>query len=158
MKYRFNSLSESDTIRLGREIGKNLRGGEILALCGELGSGKTYFTNGIAMGLGIDRDEVVSPTFTIVNEYIGRLKMYHSDFYRIDNCLEMETTGLADYFGDEDSVIVIEWAGKVESLLPEERLKIFISSTGENSREFEFVDSCSCYGYIIEVLKEWEGY
>jgi len=156
MKYKFNSLSESDTISLGTEIGRNLKGGEILALCGELGSGKTYFAKGIAMGIGIDRDEVVSPTFTIVNEYIGRLKMYHSDFYRIDNCLEMETTGLADCFGDESSVIIIEWAGKVESMLPKERLQIFICSTGKNSREFEFADPCKCYGHIIESLKKWE--
>jgi len=157
MKYIFHSTCEEETIKLGEEVGKHLRGGEMLALSGDLGSGKTYFTKGVAKGLGVDCDEVVSPTYTLVNEYEGRIKMYHSDFYRIDSSREIETTGLCDFFGDEDCAIIVEWAEKVESMLPEERLKIFIRCDGEKKRNFEFVDSRGFNGHIIRALKGWSG-
>ncbi|RMF98200.1 MAG: tRNA (adenosine(37)-N6)-threonylcarbamoyltransferase complex ATPase subunit type 1 TsaE [Candidatus Schekmanbacteria bacterium] len=154
MRCKVVSKSENDTFSLGRRIGEVLLGGEILALSGELGSGKTYFTKGIAGGLGIDRDVVVSPTFTIVNEYEGRLKMYHSDFYRIDSCAEFETIGLDESFKEFKAVIVIEWADKLEQLLPDEKLNVSITVQNKNKRIFEFSTKSKKYNHIFNLLKK----
>lgn len=113
---RTNSAAE--TIELGRRIGEQLRGGEVIALVGELGSGKTHLIKGIAAGVGAEGGgEVVnSPTFVIVNEYSGRLEVYHIDAYRLDSAEQFEQIGFDDYC-HPGSVVVIEWADKVEPAL-----------------------------------------
>lgn len=103
----YNSFTFEDTIFSGRRLGRSLKGGEVVLLIGELGCGKTSFTKGIALGLGID-DIVTSPSFTIMNEYQGKLKLFHFDFYRIDEVTEMEDL-LSDYLYREDGVLAIEW-------------------------------------------------
>jgi tRNA threonylcarbamoyladenosine biosynthesis protein TsaE len=114
--FEIQSDSVQKTIRLGRRLAENLQGGEILALTGELGAGKTVFVKGIAEGLGI-REVVTSPTFVIVKTYQGRLPLHHMDFYRLNNPQDLETIGFEDYTVG-GSVLAIEWAEKFLNELP----------------------------------------
>lgn len=109
--------SPEETIELGRKLGSQLKGGEVLAICGPLGSGKTHLIKGIATGIGAkDSKSVNSPTFVIVNQYLGRLDIYHIDAYRLDSISDFEMLGFDD-FCYPDSVVLIEWADKVEAAL-----------------------------------------
>lgn len=111
------SHSTEETFAHGRALAGSLRAGDVLALDGDLGAGKTHFVKGIAAGLGCDGD-VTSPTFTLVHEYTGgRLPLFHFDFYRLETEDETLRLGLDDYLG-ADGVLVIEWAGKFPALLP----------------------------------------
>ncbi len=117
MDFDVTSKSPEETIELGRKIGSQLRGGEVVAICGALGSGKTHLIKGIAAGAGAaEAGKVTSPTFIIVKEYTGRLNIYHIDAYRLDSIAEFEMIGFDDYCRPE-SVVVIEWADKIESAL-----------------------------------------
>jgi len=117
MDLEITSKSPDNTIELGRKLGSQLKGGEVIAVCGALGSGKTHLIKGIAAGAGAkDRKEVTSPTFVIVNEYPGRLDIYHIDAYRLDSVAEFEMLGFDDYCYPQ-SVVLIEWADKIESAL-----------------------------------------
>ncbi len=115
----YKSTSANETITIATELGKKLRGGEIIAYKGDLGAGKTTFTRGLAIGMGLD-DDVSSPTFSIVNEYHknGCLSLYHFDMYRILDSFALESTGFFDYISDT-SVIAIEWSENIESVLEE---------------------------------------
>lgn len=115
----FESNSAKDTFAFGQKLGREAVPGEIICLDGDLGVGKTVFTQGFAAGLGID-DYVNSPTFNIVKEYEGgRLPLYHFDIYRIGDPSEMEEIGYEDYFYGQ-GVSIIEWPGQIEELLPKE--------------------------------------
>ena len=117
MDATITSHSAEETILLGRNVGSQLRGGEIFAICGPLGSGKTHLIKGIATGAGAeDRKAVTSPTFVIVNQYAGRFDLYHIDAYRLDSVAEFEMLGFDDLCYGE-SVVLIEWADKVEAAL-----------------------------------------
>jgi len=132
------SKNAKETEALGERLARLLKGGEIIALSGELGSGKTTFTKGIARGLGVDNAEYVnSPSFVLIKEYSGRVNLYHFDLYRLDNLYEIEYIGIQEYL-NSNGVVVIEWAQKLKELLPEEFLKISIKITGNNRRNFEF--------------------
>ena len=112
-----DSYKEEDTFSFGEELGKKAVPGEIYALCGDLGVGKTVFTKGLAKGLGIT-ESVCSPTFTIVQIYEeGRLPLYHLDVYRIGDPEEMDEIGYEDYFYG-DGVCLVEWAGLIKELMP----------------------------------------
>jgi len=114
---KITTHSPEQTIALGRRIGEALRGGEVLAVTGDLGSGKTHLIKGIAAGAGAeDLSRITSPTFVLVNEYAGRLAVYHIDAYRLDSVAEFEALGFDDYCRP-DAVVVVEWADKVESAL-----------------------------------------
>ena len=127
------TYSEQETFELGKEIGEHAKGGEVFTLEGDLGVGKTVFTKGFAYGLGV-RDDVVSPTFTIVQEYRqGRLPLYHFDVYRIGDPEEMYELGYEEYFYG-DGVCVIEWADLIEELLPE-YTKVIRIEYGKNQEE-----------------------
>lgn len=111
------SASADETIALGRSIAATLRRGDVLALCGDLGAGKTHFVKGLAAGLDA-QSGVTSPTFTLIHEYRGgRLPLYHFDFYRLEDEDEALKIGLDEYL-DGDGVSVIEWADKFPALLP----------------------------------------
>jgi tRNA threonylcarbamoyladenosine biosynthesis protein TsaE len=139
--------SEKETFRLGNLIGKSLVAGDIIALDGDLGAGKTHFTKGIAKGLEVS-DYITSPTFTIVNQYEGRLPLYHFDVYRIDDINEMYEIGFDEYlFGD--GVCVIEWADIVKDLLPEKRIKIYINKVDDDSREVN-IEPDERFAYLKE--------
>jgi len=117
MDVDITSESPAQTIDIGRAIGQKLRGGEIIGIFGPLGSGKTHLIKGIAAGAQAgEAANVTSPTFVIVNEYKGRLDIYHIDAYRLDSIAEFEMLGFDDFCYPE-SVVVIEWADKVEPAL-----------------------------------------
>ena len=117
MDFDITTESPQRTIDFGRRIGRQLRGGEILAICGPLGSGKTHLIKGIAAGTGAEDGRAVnSPTFVLVNEYKGRLDLYHIDAYRLETVSEFEMLGFDD-FCYPDSVVLIEWADKVTAAL-----------------------------------------
>lgn len=127
--------SAQETFALGEKIGKQAKAGEIYTLTGDLGTGKTVFTQGLAKGLGIG-EPVSSPTFTIVQEYEeGRLPFYHFDVYRIGDIEEMEEIGYEDYFYGE-GVCLVEWANLIEELLPEKRTEITIEKDLDYGFEF----------------------
>ena len=118
------SLSPEGTFAFGLEIGSDLRPGEVLALAGDLGAGKTRFVKGVAAGLGYD-GEVTSPTFTLIHEYQGgRLPLYHFDFYRLNSEEEVLRLDLEEYFSS-GGVVIIEWADKFASVLPREQTRWF---------------------------------
>ena len=115
--FDFISGSPQETIEIGRKIGSQLKGGEIIGICGQLGSGKTHLIKGIAAGAGAeDSRKVNSPTFVIVNEYAGRLDIFHIDAYRLSSISEFESLGFDDFCYPQ-SVVLIEWADKIESAL-----------------------------------------
>ncbi len=121
----YETNSPEDTFRLGEEIGRNASPGEVYTLTGDLGVGKTVFTQGVAAGLGI-AGPVNSPTFTILQIYEeGRLPLYHFDVYRIGDVEEMEEIGCDDYFYG-DGVCLIEWAELIEEILPKDRISVTI--------------------------------
>ncbi|WDV46173.1 tRNA (adenosine(37)-N6)-threonylcarbamoyltransferase complex ATPase subunit type 1 TsaE [Clostridiaceae bacterium M8S5] len=122
------SSSEKETSELGFNLGRKLIEGSVVCLMGDLGAGKTTLTQSIAKGLDV-KDYVTSPTFTIVNEYIGRYPMYHFDVYRISDIDEMYDIGYDDYIYSE-GVSVIEWANLIEEILPKDRIDINITKKG----------------------------
>ena len=122
----FETHSAQETFALGREIGENARAGQVYSLIGDLGVGKTVFTQGLAEGLGIT-EPVNSPTFTIMQVYEeGRLPFYHFDVYRIGDVSEMDEIGYEEYFYGE-GVCLIEWANLIEEILPEDCIRITIA-------------------------------
>ena len=130
----FKSHSREETVALGEQFGRSLKKGSIIAMKGGLGAGKTAFTAGIAIGLGIPENYVCSPTFSIVNEYtFGDVTMYHFDMYRVMNEESLESTGFFDYPLDE-AVTVIEWSENIEKYLPKNIITVTIDTVGENER------------------------
>ena len=127
--------SEEAMKKFARNFGRQVRGGELLELVGDVGAGKTTFTKGLAEGMGVT-EAVQSPTFTISRTYEARddLELRHYDFYRLEQAGIMANE-LAEAVTDPKTVTVVEWAGAVESVLPADRLRLEIVTTGENSRE-----------------------
>lgn len=129
------SYSSEQTYEYGKAYAQSLVGGEIIVLEGELGAGKTMFTKGLADGLGITAT-VLSPTFTIMNSYDGRLKLYHFDAYRLNGSVEVEEAGLAEYFGDPCGVCVVEWASNIEDFIDRyPHVNVHIKYLDDNTRE-----------------------
>lgn len=127
------TLDADETVRLGSELGRRLRPGDVVALYGDLGAGKTTFVKGIARGMGV-AEEARSPTFTLIHEHPGEPPLYHIDLYRLAGAQEAEALGVEEYVYGE-GVTVIEWADRMEELLPAERLDIELRVTGETERE-----------------------
>ena len=134
---KFESFSAEETYALGKKLGEEASPGMIYRMTGDLGVGKTVFTKGFAVGLGVT-DTVNSPTFTIVQEYKGRLPFYHFDVYRIEEPEEMEEIGYEDYFFG-DGVCMIEWAELIEELLPKEAVKICISKDLQKGTDYRLI-------------------
>jgi tRNA threonylcarbamoyladenosine biosynthesis protein TsaE len=130
--------SVTETDRLGRRIGRSLQGGEIVALYGELGSGKTALVRGMAAGLGASPQAVSSPTFVLIHEYRGRVRLAHADLYRLDSATELLHIGLSDY-DDGRTVTAIEWAEKAGHDLPADRLEIHLQHRSPSVRKITFV-------------------
>lgn len=132
------SKSPIETLRIGRVLGSALRGGDCVALTGELGAGKTCLTQGIASGLGVPNCYVVaSPTFTLINEYPGKeTALYHLDLYRLTGSGDLEEIGYQEYLA-RGGVVVVEWAEKVPEAIPEEALCVTLSYVDENMRKVE---------------------
>jgi tRNA threonylcarbamoyladenosine biosynthesis protein TsaE len=134
-KIEIISNSAAQTFEIARLIGEQLKDGDLLALSGELGSGKTCFTKGLALGLGVSEEyQITSPTFTLINEYPARCKLYHFDVYRLSGYSELEDLGYEEFFAG-DGVVVIEWAEKIAKIIPEDSIFINFEYVNENSRK-----------------------
>ena len=149
------SRSPQQTQRLGRLLGQAARPGDLFLLVGELGTGKTCLTQGIARGLGID-GYVRSPTFVLVTEYQGRLPLYHIDLYRIDDLRETQDLGLDEYT-DGDGVCVIEWADKATPLFPAEHLLVELEYQGPEARALRFTAHGTRYAHLLKALGQRPG-
>ncbi|MEW5768253.1 MAG: tRNA (adenosine(37)-N6)-threonylcarbamoyltransferase complex ATPase subunit type 1 TsaE [bacterium] len=131
--------SPEETRKLGEEIGKRLERGDIISLSGELGTGKTCFAQGIGRGLGIT-EGIRSPTFIIINEYQGRLPLYHIDLYRLEGSSRIYELGYEEYLYGE-GVCVIEWGEKINELLPPEHLSVNFTWMNDTQRQIQFFSS-----------------
>ena len=135
--------SANETVKFGQKFGSQLKGGEVIAFYGNLGSGKTHLIKGIVAGLGAEdaANEVTSPTFVLVNEYSGRLEIYHLDAYRLDSIAQFEQIGFDDYC-HPGSVVLIEWADKVEQALTGiNYIKIELSHLGPTARRIRITNA-----------------
>jgi len=148
MNFITNTVEE--TIELGKKIGRNLKPGDIICIDGDLGSGKTHLTKGIALGLDID-EYITSPTFNIVNEYEGRIKLYHFDVYRVNDPDEIAAIGFDEYIFS-DAVSVIEWSDYIKELIPDEHIQINISNDSETRRSINIQFFGKRYDNIKEAL------
>ena len=149
MEYKITTHSEKETIELAQNFESEKFPNMIICLNGELGSGKTMFTKGIANALGIT-DVITSPTFTIVKEYLyGELPLYHMDVYRLDG--NTEGVGIEDYY-NKGGIVVIEWADTIEDILPSERLDIKITVSDENKRVLTIVPHGKKYEELCEAV------
>jgi tRNA threonylcarbamoyladenosine biosynthesis protein TsaE len=127
---RVATQSADETIALAQRLGGLLIAGDLIVLGGDLGSGKTTFAKGIGRGLGV-KDPIVSPTFTLVREYEGRLRLVHVDVYRLDHVQELHDLGLEELAGN-DAVTLVEWGDVVEAFLPAERLEVRLEPGAED--------------------------
>lgn len=153
----FQTKSASETIRLGKRIGGLLRAGDVVALVGELGAGKTQFIKGLAAGAGVGKPTYVSsPSFTLINEYPGKVPFYHIDLFRVENQKEAEGLGLEDYLHG-GGMTAIEWADKIPSLLPREMLSIHLVNTGKNNRSIEVKGKGQRYEEFINEVRSSES-
>ncbi|MBN1862440.1 MAG: tRNA (adenosine(37)-N6)-threonylcarbamoyltransferase complex ATPase subunit type 1 TsaE [Dehalococcoidales bacterium] len=141
-----------ETQEIGRRIGELARAGDVLLLVGELGAGKTCLTQGIAWGLGI-ADYALSPSFVIVRELTGRLKLYHIDLFRLERLEEIDDLGLDDYLYGS-GVSVVEWADKGWALLPAEHFRIEIEFLDDTERRLRFKPSGARYRELLAELRE----
>ena len=132
--------SARETEKLGEKIGADLKPGTVLALFGELGSGKTTFLKGLAEGLGI-KERIISPTFVFQRQYPlekGQGVFYHFDLYRIEGANEAKGLGLEEALSDPESISAIEWAEKIKEILPQKRKEVYFEYLGENKRRIVY--------------------
>lgn len=151
MELLIQTNSEIETQKWGERLGAQLQAGDIVALVGDLGAGKTTFVKGLARGLGVDAP-VTSPTFALVNEYQGRLPVYHFDVYRLDDPSQLEDIGYEEYFFG-DGITVVEWADMIPQYLPEEVVQVRICKLDGSRRTIEIKG----YADIVEKLREKVG-
>ena len=148
MEYKITTKNEDETIELAQNLESEKFPNMVICLRGDLGSGKTVFTKGIADALGIT-ETITSPTFNIIKEYEGELPLYHMDVYRLDG--KVEGLGLEEYY-KKGGVVVIEWADMIEDYLPDERLDINIKVVDEDVRIFKITPYGSKYEEICEAV------
>ena len=138
-KYAFRTHSPEETQEIGVRIGCQLRPGDVVALIGDLGVGKTCLTQGIARGAGVYQDQTVnSPSYILINEYEGEIPVYHIDLYRLQRLEDIVALGLEEYL-EGDGICVIEWADRMSELLPEHCIQIRITGEDEFTRAIEVV-------------------
>ena len=129
----FKTESPEETQALGEKLGKTLKQGDVIALIGDLGTGKTCLTQGIARGVGIASEEIVSsPSYVLINEYNGTVPIYHIDLYRLENSEEIAELGLSEYV-EGDGICIIEWAERMAEALPDSCIKIHITLADANA-------------------------
>jgi len=147
--------SPEETREIGAKIGKLLQPGDVVALIGDLGSGKTCLTQGIAKGVGIDDNQyVISPSYIIVNEYAAPHPIYHLDLYRIRSAFELLDLGLDEYLYGR-GICIIEWADRLLDELPESYLKVELFYVDENTRKMDISSVGTKYGALIKELTEY---
>ena len=148
--YQYVTSSPEETQAFAERLGKRLTAGDVLTLEGDLGAGKTTFTKGLGVGLGVKRT-INSPTFTIIKEYMGRMPFYHMDVYRLED--SDEDLGFEEFF-EGDGVTVIEWAHFIKDFLPSERLEITIEYREESERRITLHALSSHFEKICKELIE----
>jgi tRNA threonylcarbamoyladenosine biosynthesis protein TsaE len=151
-RWTFQSTDEAATTRLGVALDQALPDGSVVALCGTLGAGKTRLVQAIAEADGVDRRQVVSPTFVLMQEYRGRRSIYHFDAYRLRDEDEFLGLGPEEYF-ESGGLTLIEWADRVAAQLPTERLEIHIDVTGPLSRQFRILAFGDRYAGVLARLQ-----
>lgn len=150
MEIILNGLEETN--RFGIKLGKLLGPGDVVCLNGQLGAGKTTLTKSIGLGLGVD-DYITSPTFALINEYDGKYPVYHFDVYRLENTEELYDLGFDEYFYGR-GVSIIEWADRIGSFLPDERIVLDIESTDDiDERKINITIFGDRYKEIVEELE-----
>jgi tRNA threonylcarbamoyladenosine biosynthesis protein TsaE len=143
---------ETETIALGEKFGKMLRPGDFVALFGDLGSGKTRFAQGVALGVGVSPSTcVTSPTYTIMNEYFGAVPLYHFDLYRLGGDSDVAELGFEEYFYGQ-GICLVEWAERLASELPDEFLKVSFYHEGNEVRRILFEGFGDRYLELLRVL------
>ena len=155
-EFRFASSSEAETLRLGRELARVLSPGDVISLQGQLGAGKTRLVQSIAAELGCQNAFVVSPTFTLIHEYDGRLPVYHVDAYRLKDSEEFLDMGGGELLNG-DGVCLIEWADRIRDLLPKDHLRIEIDVTGESARVFRCLGQGAHSARAVQALRQSLG-
>jgi len=138
LDYSRKSNSEGDTKKIAEEFAKYISDGMIVTLIGNLGAGKTFFIKRVLEQFNINNAN--SPTFAIVNEYYGKKKFYHFDFYRINSQAELIDIGIEDYFNDEEAVTFIEWADMFPNVIPSKRIEVKIEMEDNDFRIFDFTE------------------
>jgi tRNA threonylcarbamoyladenosine biosynthesis protein TsaE len=152
---RFSIITESDqgTIQLGKNLGTFLREGDVVALVGELGSGKTWMTKGITSGLGVDpRTVVTSPSFSLVNEYQGRVTVFHMDVYRLDKFSDVLAAGLEEYL-HSGGVVVLEWANRWPEILPKWTITVELQILDAHRRKITLTSKHPRGAEVIREIK-----
>ncbi|HSG71566.1 MAG TPA: tRNA (adenosine(37)-N6)-threonylcarbamoyltransferase complex ATPase subunit type 1 TsaE [Planctomycetaceae bacterium] len=151
--WQYFSDSEAETDRLGRMLADSLIPGMTISLVGNLGAGKTRLTSALAAGLGIPSEVVTSPTFMLIQEYEGRMPLYHFDTYRLKNLDEFYDLGPEEYFYS-DGVCLVEWGDRVREALPEDYLRIEIEIVSPTSRRFQFEAFGPDSQHLLESLRD----
>jgi tRNA threonylcarbamoyladenosine biosynthesis protein TsaE len=147
MTFVIESNSTRETKMWGRRLGSLLEGGELLAFSGDLGAGKTCFIKGLARGLNLREENILSPTFTMIQEHRGRVPFYHLDLYRLDS-VALDEFGLREYLFS-DSIAAVEWFERLQGGGEIDRLSVRISYTAANSRRIEFISTGGRYSALI---------
>ena len=151
-RFTYEAWDEAATAALGAALADALPDGCVVALCGTLGAGKTRLVQAIAEANGVDRREVVSPTFVLIHEYQGRRPIYHLDAYRIRDEAEFLDLGPEEYFEGE-GLTLVEWADRVVGCLPADRVAVYVEVTGPESRRFEIAAIGERYQAVIRRLE-----
>ena len=133
MTEKFETKDETGTLKIAYSFGKSLQPGIVVALIGELGTGKTVFARGVAHALGV-KEKIISPSFTLINEYHGHIPVYHMDFYRLNSVKEILDIGVEDYFYSH-SICLVEWAEKMGDMFPEKSIKVMIKHIKNSHRD-----------------------
>lgn len=153
---KLTSRGVEQTLAIGRALGGAAQSNDVIAISGPLGAGKTVLVKGIAAGLGVQESRMVnSPTYVIVNEYDGRLHVYHVDVYRLGSPNELAALGF-DEMCSSGGVVVVEWAERVRDLLPVDHLAISVQPSGQNERELTVRCGGPAAEELLEVLREYE--
>jgi tRNA threonylcarbamoyladenosine biosynthesis protein TsaE len=150
----YNTVADRETIKLGHKLGSVLCKGDVIALAGELGSGKTCFAKGIAIGLGVSPESVItSPSFSLLNEYEGRYKFFHMDAYRLENLSDFVSAGLDEYFY-QDGVVAMEWADRWPAILPDWSVKVEFAIVDDRLRK---ITLSGYHARAVEILNDIEA-
>jgi len=148
------SKSVNDTMKIGKLIAKNIKAGYIICLFGQLGTGKTVLTKGIAGGLGIEIKKVISPSFVLIRQHMqGKLTLYHFDLYRLKSPMDILSLGYEEYLFGE-GITVIEWADRLGHLMPKEVLKIDLKLLNNSHRLLKFTASGKRYQELVKKIHE----
>ncbi|MGE4357276.1 MAG: tRNA (adenosine(37)-N6)-threonylcarbamoyltransferase complex ATPase subunit type 1 TsaE [Candidatus Omnitrophota bacterium] len=148
---KFITKNEIETKKIGKELGKNLVSGDIIALMGELGAGKTVLVKGIAQSLGIPAQLINSPSFVLIREYPAKINLYHFDLYRLKNLNEIETLGWEEYLSKK-GILIIEWAERMRDILPEEYLCVKMKILDTREREIKLIPHGERYRKLLNKL------